>query len=181
MHSWQVLTANCRRAKRPDGCWALIEIESGAASASTSAHNPPSGPDLADEERDERERCPSRSVGRLRCVAMLSPGAGRDLYAWVHRRDIPGLLTVGRLPLVLPSRTAVGAPSGCWPRGSAGTHFTVVPRPATRPGPPRFRPTASFHARPPRLGVDSSLSCPSDEVASTGRERRLLLGALMHV
>jgi hypothetical protein len=119
VHCRQVLIANCCRAKRPDGCRVLIETEPGAASASTSARNPPSGPDLAEEGRDERERCPSRSVGRLRCVAMLSPGAGRDLYAWAHRRDIPDLLqreatsSSSRAPfLVGSSPTSGSSPAG---------------------------------------------------------------------
>jgi len=55
-------------------------------------------------------------------------GDGRGVGPTVGAGWASARRPVGRPPVALPSRTAVDVPSGCWPRDSAGTHFTVVPR-----------------------------------------------------
>lgn len=71
--------ANRCRAKNIERCRALIEPEPDAAPALGSAPDIAVTPKTADEERD---RCPSCSVGRLRNVGLLAPAAVPDLDAW---------------------------------------------------------------------------------------------------
>lgn len=70
--------ANRCRAQNLERCRTLIEPEPGVAPAS--APGTAATPKTADEERD---RCPSCGVGRLRNIGLLAPTAVPDLDAWV--------------------------------------------------------------------------------------------------
>jgi hypothetical protein len=71
--------ANRCRAQNLARCRVLIEPEPGAAPASGSTSDIGATPKAADDERD---RCPSCGVGRLRNVGLLAPATVPDLAAW---------------------------------------------------------------------------------------------------
>jgi hypothetical protein len=73
------LFANRVRAQNLDRCRALIEAELGAAQASAPAPSTPLASKAAEEERN---RCPSCGIGRLRWVGILPRGPVPDLDAW---------------------------------------------------------------------------------------------------
>lgn len=91
MRCRQVLIANFCSAKRPDGCRVRIEIEPGSALASISARNPPSGQDPAMKSGTSGSAA-LRAASAGSAALLCSSPVGRDVYAWVHLRDIPDLL-----------------------------------------------------------------------------------------
>jgi len=74
--------ANRCRARNLARCRALIGPEPGAAPASGPTPDTAETPKPADEERD---RCPSCGVGRLRNVGLLAPATVPELDAWAPR------------------------------------------------------------------------------------------------